>query len=101
MAEDVTNPRPSDVVVAKLNRFFYNGVYESLLIFTPAGNGDWMTRIANDSEKAEGRDEKIDPSRRKWISPKVVMLPRLNELTLQSPVPGGGGTGGGGSTVVP
>ena len=38
-----------------------------------------------------------------WISPTVITLPRLSELTLQSagPIPGGGGTGGGGSTVVP
>jgi hypothetical protein len=40
---------------------------------------------------------------RPWISPCIQTLPRLSELTLQSPgpIPGGGGTGGGGSTVVP
>lgn len=40
---------------------------------------------------------------RQWISPRVQTLPRLSELTLQSPgtIPGGGGTGGGGSTVIP
>jgi hypothetical protein len=43
-----------------------------------------------------------DSSRQEWIEPRVIELPRLNELTLQSGgIPGGGGTGGGGSTVVP
>jgi len=39
--------------------------------------------------------------RKPWVSPGVTALPRLSELTLQSPgpIPGGGGTGGGGSTV--
>lgn len=43
------------------------------------------------------------PAKRPWVSPVVSQLPRLTELTLQSPgpIPGGGGTGGGGSTVVP
>jgi len=36
-----------------------------------------------------------------WLAPAVIQLPKLSELTLQSPIPGGGGTGGGGSTVVP
>jgi hypothetical protein len=42
-------------------------------------------------------------ARRAWVTPVVHVLPRLNELTLQSPggIPGGGGTGGGGSTVIP
>jgi hypothetical protein len=41
-------------------------------------------------------------SKAKWISPRIIELPRLNEITLQSGgIPGGGGTGGGGSTVVP
>jgi hypothetical protein len=42
-------------------------------------------------------------TRKTWISPSVAQLPRLSELTLQSPggIPGGGGTGGGGSTVIP
>lgn len=38
---------------------------------------------------------------RRWIKPEIEQLPRLSELTLQSPIPGGGGTGGGGSTVIP
>jgi hypothetical protein len=44
-----------------------------------------------------------DASKKPWISPGVIQLPRLSELTLQSPggIPGGGGTGGGGSTVIP
>ncbi|HEX6573690.1 MAG TPA: hypothetical protein VF042_01865 [Gemmatimonadaceae bacterium] len=40
-------------------------------------------------------------NKRPWVSPIVSQLPRLSELTLQSPIDGGGGTGGGGSTVVP
>ena len=41
--------------------------------------------------------------KRPWIRPAVTQLPKLSELTLQSPtpIPGGGGPGGGGSTVVP
>jgi hypothetical protein len=40
-------------------------------------------------------------SRATWSRPRVDVLPRLNELTLQTGggIPGGGGTGGGGSTV--
>lgn len=39
---------------------------------------------------------------REWVSPRVQILPRLSDLTLQTgAIPGGGGTGGGGSTVVP
>lgn len=36
-----------------------------------------------------------------WISPEIVELPPLTDLTLQTGagIPGGGGTGGGGSTV--
>ena len=39
--------------------------------------------------------------RRPWVTPAVIQLPRLTDLTLQSddPIGGGGGTGGGGSTV--
>jgi hypothetical protein len=40
-------------------------------------------------------------SKRKWIAPALSQLPRLSDLTLQSPINGGGGPGGGGSTVVP
>jgi hypothetical protein len=42
-------------------------------------------------------------TRKPWVSPGVTVLPRLSEITLQSPgpIPGGGGTGGGGSTVIP
>lgn len=39
-----------------------------------------------------------------WITPAIVQLPRLSELTLQSvggDIPCGGGPGGGGSTVCP
>jgi len=41
--------------------------------------------------------------KRSWVAPSIEVLPRLSELTLQSPgpIPGGGGTGGGGSTVIP
>lgn len=34
-----------------------------------------------------------------WVTPKVVDLPRLADLTLQTTIEGFGGTGGGGSTV--
>ena len=42
-------------------------------------------------------------TKKPWVSPGIIQLPRLSELTLQSPggIPGGGGTGGGGSTVIP
>jgi hypothetical protein len=42
-------------------------------------------------------------ARRGWESPRVVALPRLVRLTLQTgdSIPGGGDTGGTGSTVVP
>jgi hypothetical protein len=45
-----------------------------------------------------GRD-----ARRAWEAPRVVDLPRLIRLTLQTgdQIPGGGTTGGSGSTVVP
>ena len=47
-------------------------------------------------------EPQLDTSRHKWIEPRLIELPRLNEITLQSGgIPGGGGTGGGGSTVVP
>ena len=48
-------------------------------------------------------NEVSGPAKSEWISPRLDILPRLSELTLQSaqPIPGGGGTGGGGSTVVP
>jgi hypothetical protein len=39
-----------------------------------------------------------------WVTPAIVQLPRLSELTLQSvggDIPCGGGPGGGGSTVCP
>jgi hypothetical protein len=39
--------------------------------------------------------------RRPWESPRVVDLPRLTALTLDTAIQGGGGTAGGGSTVVP
>ena len=39
--------------------------------------------------------------KRPWLEPAVTQLPKLSDLTLQSPIPGGGGTGGGGSTVIP
>jgi len=47
--------------------------------------------------------ETNNSSKRAWITPNIEVLPRLSELTLQSPtpIPGGGGTGGGGSTVIP
>lgn len=47
--------------------------------------------------------EQAAEAKKPWVSPGVTELPRLSELTLQSPgpIPGGGGTGGGGSTVIP
>lgn len=47
--------------------------------------------------------EQTAEAKKPWVSPGVTELPRLSELTLQSPgpIPGGGGTGGGGSTVIP
>jgi len=49
-----------------------------------------------------GSTESAPKKRKKWMSPQLFELPRLNEITLQSGgIPGGGGTGGGGSTVVP
>lgn len=38
--------------------------------------------------------------RRQWSAPVVEALPRLNALTLQSPIPGGGSIGGGGASTV-
>ena len=49
----------------------------------------------------DAANDPAQSSRKTWIKPAVELLPRLSELTLQSPIPGGGGTGGGGSTVVP
>ena len=45
----------------------------------------------------------VTEAKRAWVTPRIDTLPRLSELTLQSPapIPGGGGTGGGGSTVIP
>jgi len=59
-------------------------------VLTPSPTTDFMTETTNSSKRA-------------WITPNIEVLPRLSELTLQSPtpIPGGGGTGGGGSTVVP
>lgn len=49
-----------------------------------------------------GSAELVTPRTKNWTSPRVIELPRLNEITLQSGgIPGGGGTGGGGSTVIP
>lgn len=52
-----------------------------------------------DSMKAP---ESNSPKKASWVSPEVIDLPRLADLTLQtgSGIPGGGGTGGGGSTVI-
>jgi hypothetical protein len=41
-------------------------------------------------------------TRRQWVAPVVLDLPRLTDLTLTTgAIPGGGSTSGSGSTVVP
>lgn len=47
----------------------------------------------------EGSDIPGPSARRAWVPPTITELPKLTELTLDSPIDGGGGTGGGGSTV--
>jgi hypothetical protein len=47
----------------------------------------------------EGDAAQSTPARRAWVPPTMTELPKLTELTLDSPINGGGGTGGGGSTV--
>lgn len=60
-----------------------------------------MNRITESNSLPTGSQTPV-PSKTNWISPRIIELPRLNEITLQSGgIPGGGGTGGGGSTVVP
>lgn len=49
--------------------------------------------IERDGESPQG------PKRKKWVSPQIIDLPRLTDLTLASPILGGGDTGGGGSGV--
>ena len=58
--------------------------------------------FANAPEDGESATRGVSAKRR-WVPPAILQLPKLSELTLQSPgpIPGGGGTGGGGSTVVP
>lgn len=54
-----------------------------------------LDRPASDSPPRER------PTRLPWVSPEILELPKLTNLTLQtgSPIPGMGDTGGGGSTV--
>jgi len=53
------------------------------------------------NETRDGRQAAPVQPRKAWEAPRVIDLPRLTELTLQSEaIPGGGDTGGGGSTVV-
>lgn len=68
-----------------------------------------MSAASNDARNVADQSALPDPtskksddeSRRDWIDPEVVELPRLSELTLQTGIPGGGGTGNGGSGVIP
>jgi hypothetical protein len=51
----------------------------------------------------DGAAQSSSDNRAAWNRPRIDVLPRLNELVLQTGggIPGGGGTGGGGSTVIP
>jgi len=60
-----------------------------------------MTERKETSSHLKCEQSQIAGSKRKWIAPALDQLPRLSDLTLQSPINGGGGPGGGGSTVVP
>ena len=59
--------------------------------------------MSNSISETANQDSGVARVRRAWVRPVAVVLPKLSELTLQSPgaIPGGGGTGGGGSTVIP
>lgn len=68
-----------------------------------------MSAASNDARNPTDRfappdsdnDKSADETRREWIEPDLVELPKLSDLTLQTGIPGGGGTGGGGSGVIP
>ena len=62
-----------------------------------------LSKIPGRLDKPELSHHRSGSIGRHWISPRIQTLPRLSDLTLQSPgvIPGGGGTGGGGSTVIP
>jgi hypothetical protein len=53
------------------------------------------------SSRLKSEQSRLAGSKREWTVPALNQLPRLSDLTLQSPINGGGGPGGGGSTVVP
>ena len=59
-----------------------------------------MDPQTNSTPGGEGRD-RVPSAKKPWVTPELVELPRLTDLTLQtgSPIDGGGDTGGGGSTV--
>ena len=64
-----------------------------------------MVHVTGSSSKTSASEAAKTPGsdRRPWSPPALELLPKLSDLTLQSPggIPGGGGTGGGGSTVIP
>jgi hypothetical protein len=68
-----------------------------------------MSSASNDARNAADQSAPLnsdvsnsaDETRRAWVEPELLELPRLSELTLQTGIPGGGGTGGGGSGVIP
>lgn len=45
-------------------------------------------------------DASVVGARRPWRAPVIEALPRLRELTLQSPIGGGGSIGDGGASTV-
>ena len=51
-----------------------------------------------EGDAAEVRDVERSIDRKAWVAPKIIELPRLTDITLQSPIPGFGNPGDG-STV--
>lgn len=52
-------------------------------------------------KRSENNSQTPPPAPQPWVSPEIVELPPLTDLTLQTgpAIPGGGSIGGGGGTV--
>jgi hypothetical protein len=59
-----------------------------------------VSLLSRIEDTVQSNRPKLARGRRPWVTPVVVDLPRLTDLTLSTPIPGSGNTGTG-STVTP